>query len=297
VAGIHLIFCVWSYNRVFFPKKIQNISLLLVFKVQLLGTWKYTSLPLRNTLFYSGFRFELDDSGRTDDYNGSCSSGRKIRLSKQVRFLSKLSKSLYSRFLLLSYNKSVRTVHILMCFTIGSSWLLTPSDPLVASLTPQAYWAAIRKIGLLTLHACAPRIPRPLCRRVSRVWGYLPWVSCSLDYRLFSSISLCWKNCQRDTSDVKELIPEFFFLPEMFVNQNRYRLGVQDDGSPVGDVVLPPWASSPEEFVRINRMALESEFVSCQLHQLIDLIFGYKQKGEFCLIFNHKSLILSSWAP
>lgn len=97
--------------------------------------------------------------------------------------------------------------------------------------------------------------------------------------RLFSSVALSWKNSQRDTSDVKELIPEFFFLPEMFVNSNRYRLGTQDDGSLVNDVELPPWAGSPEEFVRINRMALESEFVSCQLHQWIDLIFGYKQKG------------------
>ncbi|XP_048511859.1 neurobeachin isoform X4 [Athalia rosae] len=97
--------------------------------------------------------------------------------------------------------------------------------------------------------------------------------------RLFSSIALSWKNCQRDTSDVKELIPEFFFLPEMLINSNRYRLGRQEDGSAVGDVDLPPWASSPEEFIRINRMALESEFVSCQLHQWIDLIFGYKQKG------------------
>ncbi|XP_065209719.1 neurobeachin isoform X2 [Planococcus citri] len=97
--------------------------------------------------------------------------------------------------------------------------------------------------------------------------------------RLFSSINLSWKNCQRDTSDVKELIPELFFLPEMLINENSFELGEQEDGTSVGSVELPPWASSPEQFVRINRMALESEFVSCQLHQWIDLIFGYKQRG------------------
>ncbi|XP_050056823.1 neurobeachin isoform X6 [Aphis gossypii] len=97
--------------------------------------------------------------------------------------------------------------------------------------------------------------------------------------RLFSSIALSWKNCQRDTSDVKELIPELFFLPEMLSNDNEYKLGHQEDGTSVDNVELPPWATSPEEFIRINRMALESEFVSCQLHQWIDLIFGYKQRG------------------
>ncbi|XP_038569047.1 lipopolysaccharide-responsive and beige-like anchor protein isoform X3 [Micropterus salmoides] len=97
--------------------------------------------------------------------------------------------------------------------------------------------------------------------------------------RTFSSVSRAWRNCQRDTSDVKELIPEFYYLPEMFVNANSYNLGVMEDGAVVSDVELPPWAKSPEEFVRINRLALESEFVSCQLHQWIDLIFGYKQQG------------------
>ncbi|KAM3937835.1 lipopolysaccharide-responsive and beige-like anchor protein isoform 1-T1 [Leptodactylus fuscus] len=97
--------------------------------------------------------------------------------------------------------------------------------------------------------------------------------------RAFSSVSRAWRNSQRDTSDIKELIPEFYFLPEMFVNSNDYNLGVMDDGTVVSDVELPPWAKTPEEFVRINRLALESEFVSCQLHQWIDLIFGYKQQG------------------
>ncbi|XP_075786138.1 lipopolysaccharide-responsive and beige-like anchor protein isoform X3 [Pelodiscus sinensis] len=97
--------------------------------------------------------------------------------------------------------------------------------------------------------------------------------------RTFSSVSRAWRNSQRDTSDIKELIPEFYYLPEMFVNLNNYNLGVMDDGTVVSDVELPPWAKTPEEFVRINRLALESEFVSCQLHQWIDLIFGYKQQG------------------
>ncbi|XP_063188809.1 neurobeachin isoform X4 [Chroicocephalus ridibundus] len=97
--------------------------------------------------------------------------------------------------------------------------------------------------------------------------------------RTFSSVARSWRNSQRDTSDVKELIPEFYYLPEMFVNSNGYNLGIREDEVVVNDVDLPPWAKKPEDFVRINRMALESEFVSCQLHQWIDLIFGYKQRG------------------
>ena len=48
----------------------------------------------------------------------------------------------------------------------------------------------------------------------------------------------------------QELIPEFYYLPEMFVNSNGYRLGRLDDGVKVNDVELPAWASSPDEFVR-----------------------------------------------
>lgn len=56
-------------------------------------------------------------------------------------------------------------------------------------------------------------------------------------------------------------------------------VGVKQDGTVIGDVVLPPWASSAEEFVRINRLALESDYVSEHLNEWIDLVFGYKQRG------------------
>nr|XP_011458851.1 PREDICTED: BEACH domain-containing protein lvsC isoform X3 [Fragaria vesca subsp. vesca] len=99
--------------------------------------------------------------------------------------------------------------------------------------------------------------------------------------RLFQSIESTYQNCLSNTSDVKELIPEFFYLPEFLVNSNSYHLGVKQDGEPIGDICLPPWAKgSPEEFVNKNREALESEYVSSNLHHWIDLVFGYKQRGK-----------------
>ncbi len=62
--------------------------------------------------------------------------------------------------------------------------------------------------------------------------------------------------------------------------RTRINLGVRQDAvSPIEDVLLPPWAKTPEEFVRINRDALESEYVSQHLGEWIDLVFGCKQQG------------------
>jgi hypothetical protein len=35
---------------------------------------------------------------------------------------------------------------------------------------------------------------------------------------------------------VRELIPEFFYCPEMFINQNKVNFGVKQDGVTVDDV-------------------------------------------------------------
>ncbi|XP_022079256.1 neurobeachin-like protein 1 [Acanthaster planci] len=97
--------------------------------------------------------------------------------------------------------------------------------------------------------------------------------------RQFHSIPSLWDTLMENPNDVKELIPEFFYMPEFLENRNNFDLGYLQTGERVNDVILPNWASSPEDFINKHRQALESEHVSANLHHWIDLIFGYKQKG------------------
>jgi Beige/BEACH domain len=113
--------------------------------------------------------------------------------------------------------------------------------------------------------------------------------------RQFHSISAAYHSATSNDADVKELTPEFYYLPDFLRNMNGASLGSRQRAEPVDpssdvhassinvvdDVVLPPWASSPEAFIAINRAALESPFVTSKLHLWVDLIFGHKQKGPF----------------
>ncbi|XP_046865023.1 WD repeat and FYVE domain-containing protein 3-like isoform X2 [Xenia sp. Carnegie-2017] len=100
--------------------------------------------------------------------------------------------------------------------------------------------------------------------------------------RMFHGMKDAWMSAsETNMADVKELIPEFFYLPEFLVNDNRFDLGQKQNGVILGDVLLPPWAKGdPREFIRQHRKALECDYVSSRLHLWIDLIFGYKQRGD-----------------
>ncbi|XP_074841359.1 neurobeachin-like protein 2 isoform X2 [Carettochelys insculpta] len=98
--------------------------------------------------------------------------------------------------------------------------------------------------------------------------------------RQFHSVPAAWQVRMENPVDVKELIPEFFYFTDFLENQNGFDLGcLQMSNDKVNNVVLPRWATSPEDFIRKHRKALESEHVSAHLHEWIDLIFGYKQRG------------------
>lgn len=112
--------------------------------------------------------------------------------------------------------------------------------------------------------------------------------------RMFNSVRDVYNNCLRNMSDFKELVPEFYDTEgkgDFLVNQYEINFGERHDGTKVNNVALPPWAKSPEDFVVKLREALESEFVCRHLHLWIDLIFGYRQRGEEAVkannVFHH----------
>ena len=109
--------------------------------------------------------------------------------------------------------------------------------------------------------------------------------------RLFSSIEQTFLSATSQKTDVRELIPEFFIFPEMFINLNNLNLG---EGQL--DVVLPKWAnSSPSEFVKKLRISLESDECQRDINNWFDLIFGYKQQGEQAKLANNLFMNHTYW--
>uniref|UniRef100_A0A8C3GM11 Lysosomal trafficking regulator n=1 Tax=Cairina moschata TaxID=8855 RepID=A0A8C3GM11_CAIMO len=100
--------------------------------------------------------------------------------------------------------------------------------------------------------------------------------------RTFHSTNTTWRlSSYESMTDVKELIPEFFYLPDFLVNREGFDFGVRQNGDRVNHVNLPPWArNDPRLFILIHRQALESDQVSQTICHWIDLVFGYKQKGK-----------------
>ena len=73
--------------------------------------------------------------------------------------------------------------------------------------------------------------------------------------RLFHNVGSSWSSASSENlQDVRELIPEFYYLPDFLVNSNMFDFGATQHGKAVHDVTLPPWAKGdPKRFIRLHR--------------------------------------------
>jgi hypothetical protein len=124
-----------------------------------------------------------------------------------------------------------------------------------------------KKSGVLKVHFSDPsNIERLLYRKYPRL--YTPPLASkdstpqSTKSGGFTSVDQEWKNAKSSINNFSEVIPEFYSGMGIFLEADN------------DNVKLPPWASSPYEFVLYSRAALEGKIVDKKIHIWIDLIFG-----------------------
>ena len=102
--------------------------------------------------------------------------------------------------------------------------------------------------------------------------------------RMFISLSRTFESASTAKDDIRELIPEFYLLPEMFQNNNNLNLSqgktdVDNNKIIINDVELPLWCNDdPNNFIIEKRKYLEKNDI--KINKWIDIIFGNYQKGE-----------------
>ena len=113
--------------------------------------------------------------------------------------------------------------------------------------------------------------------------------------RLFYNLQSSLYAALSDKGDLREIIPEFFTVPEMFLNINSLELGQlntsvyekngknenvenEDDLKSLNEVIMPMWCKdNPFLFSEKYRKILEYQNIN--INPWIDLIFGYTQRG------------------
>ena len=101
--------------------------------------------------------------------------------------------------------------------------------------------------------------------------------------RIFLSLHKTFESASSLKDDVRELIPEFYILPEIFLNSNNLNLSqdkLDSEGNQIiiNDVELPPWSGNKAtNFISEMRKNLESN--ELKINKWVDLIFGNLQRG------------------
>ena len=112
--------------------------------------------------------------------------------------------------------------------------------------------------------------------------------------RLFLTLENSFNMALTQKTDLRELIPELFYFPEMFYNYNNLNLGELSENIDglmkeeknennkiiVNNVEMPKWSNNNGYiFIQKHRELLESPEISEKINEWFNIIFGSKQKG------------------
>ena len=101
--------------------------------------------------------------------------------------------------------------------------------------------------------------------------------------RLFYSIKKTMENTLSQKSDLREFIPELYYLPDLFTNNNELKLGTLSDGAKIDSIsIYDKIKNKEEESYKIYEFISNSkkylEFYNLELNKWLDLIFGINQR-------------------
>ena len=136
--------------------------------------------------------------------------------------------------------------------------------------------------------------------------------------RLFINIDKTYSNCFTEKGDLRELIPQFFYLPEMFININNLEFGnlqkpvnfqnntydifiqmgkgtgEKNDIVNVNDTLLPKWCDNNEyKFISLHREILEKGYSN--IEKWCDLMFGINLRGSEAQKIGNIFMYYSYW--
>ncbi len=134
--------------------------------------------------------------------------------------------------------------------------------------------------------------------------------------RLFINLDKTFNSCFSEKSDLRELIPQFFYLPEMFININNLNMGKlqkpkiienttyellfnlrnlkENEKVKVQETLLPDWCNNDiYKFICIHREILESNLIN--IEQWCNLIFGFYLRGKEAQNIGNLYMYYSYW--
>ena len=94
---------------------------------------------------------------------------------------------------------------------------------------------------------------------------------------IYQTILLCQK-----MNNNREMIPELFSVPEIYINLNDNDFGKQKDGVRVHNISFRPYCDNPIDFVYLIKDLINNNIeINNQINKWFDFIFGINQLGNY----------------